>query len=163
MHNSLPTKAILPHREIGDSCMRSMIRRLECPAVYYSYREQNRIGGALAKEGPNSFRTLSRIRLRNLVSGTRHHCVLYFLFTVSLKRVSGTRQATRDSAQYEWLELIGVEIMKTKAVVERTNSAVTGVPFKDKGCFASPDLSCCNRVFLCPDANGLIREKPEVG
>ncbi|KAF3641097.1 hypothetical protein FXO38_13786 [Capsicum annuum] len=68
-----------------------------------------------------------------------------------------------DSAQYEWLELIGVEIMKAKAIVERTNLAVTGVPFKDKGCFASPDPSCCNRVFLCPDANGLIREKPEVG
>ncbi|PHU28291.1 hypothetical protein BC332_00384 [Capsicum chinense] len=66
-------------------------------------------------------------------------------------------------AQYEWPELIGVEIMKAKVVVERVNPAITGVPLKDKGYFASPDPSCCNRVLLCPDGNGLIRVKPVVG
>ncbi|KAF3641096.1 hypothetical protein FXO38_13785 [Capsicum annuum] len=68
-----------------------------------------------------------------------------------------------DSAQYEWPELIGVEIMKAKVVVERVNPAITGVPLKDKGYFASVDPSYCNRVLLCSDGNGLIRVKPVVG
>ncbi|OIS99575.1 hypothetical protein A4A49_62714 [Nicotiana attenuata] len=67
-----------------------------------------------------------------------------------------------DTIPYEWPELLGVEILKAKAIVERTNPFVTGVPLADRHCFRTTDI-CCNRVWLCPDANGLIREKPYVG
>ncbi|KAK4728632.1 hypothetical protein R3W88_021620 [Solanum pinnatisectum] len=66
-----------------------------------------------------------------------------------------------DPTPYEWPELIGVEIMQAKAIVENTNHNVTGVPL-DSDCVRIHNL-CCNRVWLCPDEKGLIREKPIVG
>ncbi|KAF3666883.1 hypothetical protein FXO37_10314 [Capsicum annuum] len=66
-----------------------------------------------------------------------------------------------DTIPYEWPELIGVEIMKAKVTVETTNPNVTGVPLDSK-CIRIENI-CCNRVWLCPDDNGLIKEKPVVG
>uniref|UniRef100_A0A3Q7HVK4 Serine protease inhibitor, potato inhibitor I-type family protein n=1 Tax=Solanum lycopersicum TaxID=4081 RepID=A0A3Q7HVK4_SOLLC len=66
-----------------------------------------------------------------------------------------------DPTPYEWPELMGVEIMKAKAAVESSNPNVTAVPL-DSDCIHIFNL-CCNRVWLCPDEKGLIREKPVVG
>lgn len=66
-----------------------------------------------------------------------------------------------DTTIYEWPELIGVEILKAKATVEHTNPNVTGVPL-DSACIRIHNI-CCNRVWLCPDDKGLIKEKPVVG
>ncbi|KAM3343797.1 hypothetical protein P3S68_025887 [Capsicum galapagoense] len=66
-----------------------------------------------------------------------------------------------DPTPYEWPELIGVEIMKAKVTVETTNPNVTGVPLDSK-CIRIENI-CCNRVWLCPDEKGRIKEKPVVG
>ncbi|KAK4339193.1 hypothetical protein RND71_040655 [Anisodus tanguticus] len=66
-----------------------------------------------------------------------------------------------DPYQYEWPELIGVEIIKAKATVERTNPYVTGV-VQTTQCIVMGD-NCVNRVWLCPDGQGNVRVTPKVG
>uniref|UniRef100_M1CK84 Serine protease inhibitor, potato inhibitor I-type family protein n=1 Tax=Solanum tuberosum TaxID=4113 RepID=M1CK84_SOLTU len=73
-----------------------------------------------------------------------------------------TCKSPGETTPYEWPELIGVEIMKAKTIVERSNPNVTGVPL-DSGCMTLVDPVCCNRVWLCPDKKGLIKVKPVVG
>ncbi|OIT06534.1 hypothetical protein A4A49_61514, partial [Nicotiana attenuata] len=66
-----------------------------------------------------------------------------------------------ETIPYEWPDLLGVEIMRAKATVESTNSNVTAVPL-DYRCLHIWN-TCCNRVWLCPDAKGRVREIPMVG
>ncbi|KAH0666829.1 hypothetical protein KY290_028995 [Solanum tuberosum] len=67
-----------------------------------------------------------------------------------------------DSTPFEWPELVGVKTMKAKAIVERSNPKVVGLPV-DGGCSTTLDPFCCNRVWLCSDKNGLINVTPVVG
>ncbi|KAM3343798.1 hypothetical protein P3S68_025888 [Capsicum galapagoense] len=69
---------------------------------------------------------------------------------------------TGEKIQYKWPELVGVEIKKAKATIERTNPNVTVVRLIDSDCIRIPDV-CCNRVWLCPDEKDLVQTIPVVG
>ncbi|KAM3200916.1 hypothetical protein P3L10_033279 [Capsicum annuum] len=70
-------------------------------------------------------------------------------------------QLPGDPYPYEWPDLVGVEIMQAKYIIERTNLRVTCVVL-DSQCARMSDV-CCNRVLLCPDENDCVKYPPKVG
>ncbi|OIT33704.1 hypothetical protein A4A49_58096, partial [Nicotiana attenuata] len=62
---------------------------------------------------------------------------------------------------YESPNLLRAKIMKAMATVESTNPNVTVIPL-DYHCLHIAN-TCCNRVWLCPDAKGRVREILMVG
>ncbi|CAN4077849.1 unnamed protein product [Withania somnifera] len=57
-----------------------------------------------------------------------------------------------DKVPYEWPELVGIEIMKAKVIIESSNP----------NCIHITNV-CCNRVWLCPDEKGFVKDTPIVG